>query len=346
MSALPQPEPPAPGVMARAFELVAADFARFETTLEHVLAPQKPYLTGSEYEIYRRGKKIRPLLLLLSARLTSNGDGEPLPERAIRAAVSLEMLHVATLIHDDIIDDAPLRRGVPSIHAERGSDVALLIGDMQFVQAVRCFAAAVEVPEDMALVLMVLDVGFAICCGELDELATDPRWSVERLRRRYLKTIDRKTAVLFELACHSGAALLRARKRQVWKIGRYGRLAGRAFQIMDDLSDFVAAEERAGKAIGMDLARRRLTLPIIEALQELPAGSALHEIMRAPANCEPDSPLLAAAISDVTATHAFTTTYARARKYAVEVVECLDGFPDTSYRRALEDLAYSIVDAG
>ncbi len=333
-----------PGPVDRALELVAADAERFEATLLLALEPQRPYLSDTEYAIYGRGKKLRPLLLLLAARLTDPGPpGEPLPQRVINAAVSLEMLHVATLIHDDIIDVAPRRRGTLSVNQARGSDTALLVGDMQFIQAVRCFAAGLEAPEDMALVQLVLDVGFKICCGEIDELSTDLTWAPARLRQRYLRTIDRKTAVLFQLACESGAWLVRARKRHIWKAGRYGRLLGRAFQLMDDLGDFLNGDADAGKDHGTDLRRRRPTLPIIYALQELPPDHAVHRIMRGEQHAPEE---FEQAIDAVIATSGFVRAYAEARETILEAVECLGVFPPSPYRDVLTDLAYHVVDRG
>lgn len=328
----------------RAVDLVADDVKRFEDGLLRTLEPQGPYLSETEYAIYGRGKKLRPLLLLLAARLTDpEQGGEPLPQRAINAAVSLEMLHVATLIHDDIIDVAPKRRGTVSVNHARGSDLALLVGDMQFVQAVRCFASGIETKEDIALVQTVLDVGFKICCGEIDELTTDTTWAPSRLRPRYFRTIDRKTAVLFQLACESGASLIRARKRAIWKIGRYGRLLGRAFQMMDDLADFVRTDEEAGKNRGTDLIRRRPTLPIIYALGELPRDHPVHRIMRGQA-VEPDE--FDAAIGAVISCDGFIRAYGEARGAIVEAVECLTQFPPSPYREVLADLAYYVVDQG
>jgi heptaprenyl diphosphate synthase len=333
-----------PGPLDRATALVAEDVERFKATLMTTLEPQRPYLSETEYAIYGRGKKLRPLLLLLAARLTDPGSGgEPLPQSVINAAASLEMLHVATLIHDDIIDRAPRRRGTLSVNQARGSDIALLVGDMQFVQAVRCFAAGIEAKEDMVLVQMVLDAGFKICCGEIDELSTDVTWAPDRLRQRYFRTIDRKTAILFQLACESGASLMRARKRHIWKVGRYGRLLGRAFQLMDDLGDFLHGDEETGKNRGTDLLRRRPTLPIIYALQELPPGHLVHRIMRG--DLYPPEELQQA-IDAVIATPGFARAYGEARATIIEAVQCLSAFPPSPHRDVLTDLAYHVVNHG
>jgi heptaprenyl diphosphate synthase len=141
-------------------ELLSEDMVQFMETLEVALRPQMNYLTETELSIYRRGKKIRPIMLMLSARLIT-GKG-PLSHKVIKAATSLEMLHVATLIHDDIIDNALLRRGLQSVNATRGVNTAILVGDMQFVQAIRCFIDAIESESEMGHVKLVLDTAFRI----------------------------------------------------------------------------------------------------------------------------------------------------------------------------------------
>src|SRR6185295_4980657 len=144
-----------------------------------------PYLTKIEYDLYAHGKKIRPVMLLLSARMMHGAD-TPLPMKAIQGAVSLEMLHVATLIHDDIVDGALTRRGLQSVNAARGVGTSVIVGDLQFVQAIRGFVEAIDTQNDMTLVKLVLDTAFKICCGELDELQTDPNWATEILCKRYM----------------------------------------------------------------------------------------------------------------------------------------------------------------
>jgi heptaprenyl diphosphate synthase len=328
--------------ISAALALVADDMARFGTLLERALEPQKEYLTRAEHELYRRGKRLRPLMLLLSAHLARGGDERrALPDKVVQAAVSLEMLHVATLIHDDIVDASPLRRGLTTVYADRGTEMAVLIGDMQFIQAVRGFADNVENERDMALVRIVLDTGFNICRGEIDELQTDPDAPPDVLRNRYLRTVDRKTAMLFGLACESGALLMNAGTRATYFVSRFGRAFGRAFQIMDDLLDCVRAASDSGKPQGADLARRRLSLPIVYALAELPADHAVQRIVRG-ARLEPEE--LKAALDDVVLSAGYLRAYSEAREAVAQGVNYLEPFPDGPYRRALADIAAGVVD--
>ena len=323
--------------------LVEADFVRFEETLLEALKPQADYLTEAEYETYRRGKKLRPLLMILSARIAAPADLAYLPAKVIKGSVSLEMLHVATLIHDDIVDVAPVRRGLQTVYSERGPEMAVLIGDMQFIQAIRCFVEGIDAQKDMDLVRMVLNVGFDLCRGELDEILTDPSTGLLELQHRYFRTIERKTATLFGLACESGGLLVDCSKNQALRLGRFGRRFGTAFQIMDDIFDIVRPEELAGKSPGIDIEQGRLSLPILYALDGLPEDHLLWRILRR----EPHTPAdLAESINTVADSPGLLRAYSKARELALEGIDFLAEFPESPYRDALEEIAAHIVDRG
>jgi heptaprenyl diphosphate synthase len=319
--------------------LLSEDLIRFEETLKMALEPQSKYLSDTERNIYKGGKKIRPVMLLLSARLL-RGDQE-LSHKITKAAVSLEMLHVATLIHDDIIDDALVRRGITSVNAKRGTNTAILVGDLQFVQAIRTFVDAVETDSEMGLVKMVLDTAFNICAGELDELATNPNLDLVSLRQRYFEVIERKTAIMFGLACETGMALSKAHTGEARRLGFYGRRVGRAFQIIDDLFDFLQSEKDSGKQIGIDLMQRRLTLPIIYAMEELGPSHAVSKIVRGEINAPDD---LSREINAIKSTQAIERSYADARHEALDALEYLKLFRKNAYRDALEEIALYTVD--
>ena len=328
--------------ISRAKQLIAEDLQRFEQGLEAALVPQAEYLTATEYEMYRRGKKLRPLMLLLSSRLIAGAEGN-LPQKSINAAVSLEMLHVATLVHDDIVDVAPSRRGLSTVYSERGTDMAVLIGDLQFIQAVRCFAEGINAQEDMHLVRMVLDVGFKICCGELDEIMTDPSWDVKILEQRYFRTVERKTAALFALACESGAQLAGARTRPSFYLSRFGRGFGTAFQIMDDIFDLVRPEALSGKARGTDMAQGTLTLPVIYCLDTLRDDHVLRRIV----GRKPYTPQeLYEAVECVANSPGLLQAYSKAREVALDAAAFLEEFPPSEYRQTLMDIAHHTVDRG
>ncbi|WP_211102993.1 polyprenyl synthetase family protein [Azospirillum sp. B21] len=320
-------------------DLMAADMAGFERELSAALKPQEGYLSDAEMALYQGGKKLRPLMLLLTARLFQ-AEG-PLPVKVLRASASLEMLHVATLIHDDIVDHASLRRGQHSVNAARGTEMAILIGDMQFLQAVRCFVDAIEDQEDMQLVKWVLDSAFDICRGEIDEMTTQPFWHPDSLLSRYLTTIDRKTAVLFGLACESGAALMRARTSELRRLGSFGRYMGRAFQMMDDIFDLAHSDEEAGKRKGIDLHQRRITLPIIHAMRLF---GDMHPMVRYLRSQDtPPTEQINAWVDEIRRSDAFTLAYAQARDTALQAVQFLEGLPAGPHLKALRDITMHAV---
>ena len=321
-------------------DLLANDMVRFNETLEEVLEPQKDYLTETEYQIYQRGKKLRPIMLLLSARMLHGP--EPVTHKVIKSSVSLEMLHVATLIHDDIIDDALLRRGLTSVNATRGINTAILVGDLQFVQAIRCFIDAIDTDNEMGLAKLVLDTAFKICCGELDEINTDPTWDIPVLKEKYFEVIERKTAIMFGLACETGMALVKGRTSEARRIGFFGRRVGRAFQIMDDLFDLLQDSGTAGKIRGTDLAQRRVTLPIIYAMEEFGTGHLVSKIIRGELN--PSKEEIQQGINAIRNSSAITKAYANARHEALEALQYLMLFPPNRYRDAMEEIALFTID--
>lgn len=321
-------------------ELLSDDIPLFQHEINLALDAQSPYLTDVERQMFAGGKKIRPVVMLLAARMVS-GAG-PLSLKVHKGAASLEMLHVATLIHDDIVDDAALRRGLPSVSAARGIKTALLVGDLQFVQALRGFAHAVETERDMDLVRRVLDTAFDICRGELDELDRTLPADVETALARYYLTIDRKTAELFRLACHAGVELAGGRLRDARRAGYFGRSLGRAFQIMDDVLDLVEYEGTAGKETGIDLVQGRLSLPLLYALQRLGHRHQIGQALRGEISlCGHE---LHQALDDLRDCGAIDMAYAQARREAQQALFYLKGFVPSPYRSALQTLAHYVVD--
>jgi heptaprenyl diphosphate synthase len=322
-------------------DLIPMELKRFKEALEQALEPQKDYLTDSERALYAAGKKLRPMVLLLTARLFQ--DQGDLPQKVVRASASLEMLHVATLIHDDIVDHAEMRRGVSSVNAARGTEMAVLVGDLQFLQAIRCFFDSIEDQTDMNLVKLVRDTAFDICCGEIDEMKTQAAWSPKMLHSKYITTIDRKTSILFALSCEAAASLMRARTSDIRRMGIFGRHMGRAFQMMDDIFDLAHSPEDAGKRKGLDLHRRRLTLPIIHAMALFGDDHPMVLYLRGE---EADEAQINHWVDEIRCSDAFGLAYEEARQTALHAVQFLDPFEDSPYKQALLDITMCVVNRG
>jgi len=196
------------------------------------------------------GKRLRPLLVLLCA----GADGG---EQAVRAAAAIELVHMATLVHDDVLDDAPLRRGRPTVAATAGRDRALAVGDLLFSRA---FALLAEYGDTRAISLLA-EASVALARGELAQ--RHDTFDTGISEQRYLDRCRLKTAKLFECACRLG--------RDTEALGAFGAEIGLAFQLLDDVLDVSGPPERTGKARGTDLLDGTVTLPLILAAEAEPA---------------------------------------------------------------------------
>lgn len=201
------------------------------------------------------GKRVRPTLLLLVAR-----ERGAIAERAVLSGAAVELIHMATLIHDDSIDRSMLRRGLPTINSMYSDQVSIIMGDFVYSKA---FAVMVErgLYREMGL---LAETAHVMSRGEMRQLERKNRLAATEAE--YLEVIDEKTASLFSAACAIGAIARGAGEDEIESWTRFGRAYGRAFQITDDLFDFIGEEAVMGKARGSDLKSGRVTLPLIAAL--------------------------------------------------------------------------------
>ncbi|MCH8475878.1 MAG: polyprenyl synthetase family protein [Opitutales bacterium] len=213
-----------------------------------------------EFCLQRSGKRIRPILLFLC------GECEKQDPSQIRAAAVLEMVHLATLVHDDILDEADLRHGLPTISHKYGAQNAVLLGDALFAHAVHLSA---QFP-DTTVCRLVSQATRTVCSGEIAQSA---RKDFELITKEtYYRLIQMKTAELFRVACHLGAFLQGHPEETVKAVSEYGNHLGIGYQIYDDLADFFGEEAKVGKTLGTDWASGKITLPVLLYLQEYPPG--------------------------------------------------------------------------
>jgi geranylgeranyl pyrophosphate synthase len=273
------------------------------------------------------GKRLRPLLLVLCAEM-----GEPDRGYLQRAATAIEVLHTATLIHDDIVDKAESRRGIPTTVARYGREVAVATGDYLFAEA---FSELAEVG-DPRLVRAFSEASEGLAAGELEQYrANGATVQVEA----YLEHIRKKTAGLFKAACVAGGTLGGLSLRQIDSLATYGQALGIAFQMSDDVMDLVGKPGLMGKGIGTDLAEGTVTLPVIFALREGDAQT-IRRVLAAP---QPSPELLEAGIEAVLATDAVAKTEAWARGEVDAALEGLQLLPDRPEREFLEAIASEVV---
>jgi geranylgeranyl pyrophosphate synthase len=300
--------------------------AAVEERLAALAAGHGPVLARHAGEtIAAGGKRLRPLLVLVVA-------GEAAAAASVvRAAVAVELIHSATLVHDDVLDAADLRRGRPTVVATAGRDMATATGDLLFSRAFAELAAGAR-PEE---VRVLSDASSALAEGELLQRADafDPGVPVER----YLRRCELKTASLFEAACRLGALEAPGGAGDSEALGAFGRRIGLAFQLLDDVLDVSGPESRTGKTRGADLLDGTVTLPLILARERDPELAQVD--LRAVA-----TPRSAAQLCDrIEATGVLT----QARAQALEIVsEAKAGLPELDERRraALELVADSVVE--
>jgi len=204
-----------------------------------------------------QGKMLRPLLVLLSGRACGDTDRR----HQIVAAVT-EMVHLATLIHDDVLDEAQQRRGKHTIQHLHGNEKAVLLGDMLISHAYHLCSSL----EDQTIARRIAATTNTVCEGELVQLKYRRRYDLTE--EQYLNIITRKTAALMETCCYLGAQLARADKATCNTLGRYGQNVGIAFQIRDDILDLIGDEQILGKSLGSDLQKEKLTLPGIHFVSQ------------------------------------------------------------------------------
>ena len=225
----------------------------------HEFDPQiVPY---AKYALTGRGKHLRPTLVALAA-----GSLGEVTDEHVTAAVIIEMVHLATLVHDDVIDEAELRRGQPTLAANWGNEIAVLFGDCLFAQALK-LAAGFPTPEVCRAVAAATDT---VCTGEI--LQTQHRRKFQVARRNYFRVIEMKTAELFMLSCDLAAFLSRATVEQRAALRQFGSTFGSAYQVYDDCVDLFGTEAEAGKSLGTDLASGKLTWPVLLAWEHAEAA--------------------------------------------------------------------------
>lgn len=274
------------------------------------------------------GKLLRPTLVFLSARFGASRDAEVV----LNLAQSLELVHTASLVHDDIVDEAELRRNVATVNATWDNDVALIVGDYLFAKAY-ALAAVLPKPEVIAIVAQTV---FALCDGELNEVTATRALPTERA---YFERIELKTASLYAACCQGAALLADAEPEHVAALGAYGTSLGLAFQITDDVLDVAGDEADFGKTVGRDLAEGMATLPMIYAVDELDDRTVAARIV-APGKRADEVRELLRIIRD---SGGVERARSKALAFHDAAVAALAGLPDQPEREALRAIADFVV---
>jgi heptaprenyl diphosphate synthase len=276
------------------------------------------------------GKRIRPALVLLTAKC-----GRYDPVKLTPAAMAVELIHAATLVHDDVIDRAEVRRGRPTVAAKLGDEAAIVVGDFYFAKAYEQ-AAFTDSPEAVAILARaVMD----ICAGEVRQQAIRYRYDTDV--EEYMRRIEAKTATLLAACCDVGALLGGLDQDKRSAIRSYGRLLGLAFQIADDVLDYESSEDEIGKPIGHDIAEGFATLPLMMSLEGEIVASELRHLLEA--NRELTGKEAHDVVELVRTSHGPERALGRARELASEARRQLETLGVGEAQLALAELTTYVV---
>jgi octaprenyl-diphosphate synthase len=325
-----QAQPETRDALDRAWALVASDLGKTEARLAELLVSpiaSIPQIGG--HLTFSGGKRIRPLITLLAAQAGGYGGSE----RVTAAAVG-ELLHTATLLHDDVIDGGEFRRGRPAARLVFGNGLAVLTGDYCLARALQAMAQS----GDLRAVRSMADMVTRMAEGEVAQLELAGDWSIDR--ERYYQVIDRKTAALISWCACVGDLLEPELARP---LAAYGLELGYAFQIADDVLDYRSDSSRSGKTRAQDLREGKATLPLLIACERL--EGLRDELRSSIGNAAPVDELgLHTIISKIEGVGALDEAQAIARTHAERAIENLTALPESPAKRSLEELATFVAE--
>ena len=310
---------------------VRAELELVSSRMWDIVADENPLIDEVNRHLQgMQGKLLRPALVLLA-----NAVEETRSTLAIDHAAVVELIHLATLVHDDSVDHSVLRRGMPTVNSVFSHQVSVIMGDYLYSQAVRHLVST----RDMESLTVIADAAKTMTMGELWQLS-----AVDRLQfseEEYFQLNHAKTASLMSAACEVGA-ICGAPSHRV-ALARFGERLGMAFQVADDLLDYIEGQEITGKSSGADLRERKVTLPLIAALRRMPT-TARREVERFFETPEASETAISRVISLVVEADGIEYARRKGEQYAQEAEEIVLALPDTAARSALLELVGYVLD--
>lgn len=312
---------------------IKQDLAEVEAVIRRHLSSPVTFVTDvAEYVIRNGGKRLRPILCLFSSRVA--GASGP---KVIECAAAMEFFHTATLMHDDVIDNAEIRRGKPSANSRWGNHVAVLVGDFFY-----CRASALLVgTNNLRIIQLVTKAMLSTTEGEILEISKSN--DLATLEEDYLRIVRDKTAVLMATSCEIGGLLANVSEGYIASLGDYGRNLGVAFQLADDVLDYLSEGDQFGKARGTDLKEGKLTLPLIVALRHC-KGEERRLIQDALIAGQLEESRLREIVSLIKNYGGIDYTLKLASSYVARAKEALSPFKPSMEKEALLGLAGYVID--
>jgi octaprenyl-diphosphate synthase len=319
-----------------AFSAVSEALEQVKVHIEHQMSLCGEPVRGLAGHIaFGRGKMIRPGLVLLSG-----GAFGKITEAHIREAAIVEMIHNATLLHDDVVDEGKSRRGMPTLNALEGNESAVLLGDFILSKVFKmCMGLERRAAEE------ITEATEQTCVGELKQIAQ--RGNCELSEEEYIEIIAEKTASFFSLACRIGAMESGADAGEIRAMSEYGRCTGIAFQITDDLLDLTGEQASIGKEVGNDLDRDKLTLPVIHLLEtagEKQRKEAVKVLFGRGRQTAAEAAARAKVLAKLRGNGCLAYAKRRAKEFVEQAVGEIAGISQSRYKKALTETARFIVE--
>lgn len=314
----------------RQLATIKPELDKIEERLRFQVQEFDPGISGYvSYALDSNGKRIRPALVLLAAHASGKSTLQH-----VDLAVVVELIHLATLVHDDIMDGASKRRGKPTAFAKWGAELSVLLGDCLFCHALKLSSNF----SDPSMARRIADAANEVCSGEI--LQTQRRFDLKLSIPEYIKIISMKTGALFRISTELAAVLNECRPDEILALRNYGDYLGIAYQIYDDCLDLVGTEGSTGKTVGTDLAKGKLTLPLLHVLAQSTSAEQerLHDIILH-GSVENRTELLAQVIER----GGLKNAVRRIQSYLDQAVASLQVLPKSSYRETLESLPNAVA---
>lgn len=308
------------------FNQINSDLQKVEKELYAYIATDYPVLEESSVQLLEAGgKRLRPAFALLAGKFY----GYPF-QKLLPVAMALELIHMATLVHDDVVDASTTRRGRPTVKAKWGNIVSVATGDYLLAKALELLAE-INNPEVSRI---LAEVSIEMSQGEIQQIKASN--DVNQNLKQYYYRIKRKTALLISASCKLGGIVSSAPRREVWALGAYGHALGMAFQIVDDILDVTAEASELGKPIGGDIRQGIMTLPLILALKNSPEKETLKKILIKETKTDED---VETAIRLVKESGAIEDSLFYVDLYINKAKSHLEELPNVPTRKALSELA-------
>ncbi|UOQ42710.1 heptaprenyl diphosphate synthase component II [Halobacillus salinarum] len=313
--------------LAMIYSFLKQDLSKIEDAVNETIQSENPVLREASSQLLQAGgKRIRPVFVLLAGKF---GDYDI--ERMKAVAVSLELIHTASLVHDDVIDEAKMRRGEPTIKSRWDNRIAMYTGDYIFARSLENLSKLENPKAHQILAKTMVE----LCLGEIEQIKD--KYDVDQNLRTYLRRIKRKTALLIAASCRLGAIASKVSEEEEKALFKYGYYVGMSYQIIDDVLDFTASEEELGKPAGGDLLQGNITLPVLYSLTDKGFKRELAELFSNQETLTPEK--LKPIIQQIQSNGSIEKSLEVSDLYLKKAYKALDRLPASRPKQTLKGIA-------